>query len=163
VGAYKFHAQSADPTIVDVAITSPVPGTVNIYPLVEGAVVTPAPVLSAVQAKCSDEKVRPLTDTVQVLSPTITNYTITVQLTLYTWADQTSVEDQVDENLSAFTLEKQKQLGRDIVLNQIIAQCMVEGVYSVSVVSPVADIVIAPTAVGKCTAINVSTVALTNG
>ena len=32
-GAYRFHAMQAHPNIVDVAVLSPVPGTVDLYPL----------------------------------------------------------------------------------------------------------------------------------
>ena len=31
--AYRFHAMQAHPNIVDVAVLSPVPGTVELYPL----------------------------------------------------------------------------------------------------------------------------------
>ena len=41
VGAYRFWALSADPGIVDVLVTTPVPGTVNVYVLM-GPVVQPA-------------------------------------------------------------------------------------------------------------------------
>jgi phage-related baseplate assembly protein len=77
-GSYKFFALTASQTIVDVLVDSSAPGTVQIYPLVEGGISTPVEILNAVMAICSDEKVRPLCDTVTVISPTAVTYTLNI-------------------------------------------------------------------------------------
>ena len=48
-GAYTYWAKSANANIIDVAITQPVPGTVNIYPLMADGAVTPDAVLDSVE------------------------------------------------------------------------------------------------------------------
>lgn len=164
IGAYKYHAKSAHPSIVDVGITSPTPGTVNIYPLVDGGITTPTPVLTAVLAACSADKVRPLTDTVNAYSPTKVDYAINVSLELYSGADAPSVQATVLANLQAFRDAKKNLLGQDIVRNQITRLCMLEGlVYNVAIISPSSDVVITDTQFSNCTGITVSVSGYNNG
>jgi phage-related baseplate assembly protein len=60
--AYIFFAKSAHPSIIDVAVTSPNPGDVNIYPLLAGGVQPSQEIIDAVMAKCNPKKIRPLND-----------------------------------------------------------------------------------------------------
>lgn len=154
--AYIFFAKSAHPSIIDVAITSPDPGDVFIYPLLTGGVAPSTEIIDAVKAKCSPEKVRPLNDNVQVYAPAAVNYAITVHLTLLTDAIDSAVLALVNANLQAYKQARQTKLGVDVVISQIIGRCMVDGVYECAVVSPSADVVIDPDQFANCTAINVS-------
>jgi phage-related baseplate assembly protein len=163
-GAYIFHAKTASQLIVDVAVTSPVPGTVNIYPMVSGGGTTPPEILEAVDEVCSGEKVRPLSDTVVVLSPTTIFYDIEANITLYTNAQQSTTVAEVQQNLTAFKNEKGSKLGRDIILNQIIAQCTkVKGVYEVEIQEPLTDIIVSETQVAICLSVTVNVVGLNDG
>lgn len=162
-GAYKFHAASAHPTIIDVAVVSPTPGTVEIYPLSTAGAPTPSPILDAVSDACNDEKIRPLTDTVNVLSPINVAYDIEVNVTLYNTANQTLVEEAIQEALEAYADDKGKQLGRDIMRSQIAALCVVDGVYNVSVAQPAADIILDEKSFGEIGTITVNIVGLNNG
>ena len=162
-GAYKFHALGAHPSIIDVAVTSPEPGVVNLWPLVEDGGVTPTEVLNAVLAACNAEKVRPLTDTVEAYSPTAVDYTIEVELELYTGTEQTATEQIVTANLESFRDGRKRLLGLDVILAQIIRECAVEGVYNVTVVSPSADLIIEETEYANCTDITVTTSGFNNG
>lgn len=153
-GAYTFFALSASPSIIDVAVLGPpdiAPGQVEIYPLMEDGSVTPNTVLDAVDAAVNSEKVRPLTDTVTVLAPTLVSYGIDVEVTILTDADSSTVQDEIEAKLNAFILAKRQSLGQDIMVNQVIAQCMVEGVYNITLIEPNADVVIAATEYGFCT------------
>jgi len=163
VGAYKYHAFSANPSIIDVAVVSNVPGTVQIYPLVEGGIVTPGPILAAVLVACSAEKVRPLTDTVTSASPTAVNYAIEVELLLYTDAEEADILSAVGTALTDYVANQGTKLGKDIVVNQIIGLCQVPGVYKVTVVQPAVDVVINETSFGKNTGITVTPTGFTNG
>jgi phage-related baseplate assembly protein len=161
-GAYKFFAKTANPNIVDVFVTSTVPGTVTIYPLMADGEETPEQVITAVEEACNDEKVRPLTDTVEVISPTKEEYVLNIELTLYEEADQASIEELVLANLEAYTLSKRTALGQDVVLSQIQKQCMVDGVYDVVVKDgdddPFVTLVIDAESFAFCTEINIQTV-----
>lgn len=154
-GAYIFWAFSAHPSIIDVAVTSPIPGTVNVYPLVEGGITTPAPVINSVIAALNDEKIRPLTDTVVVLSPTAVTYTVTVNLVILSTADSTDVHDAVLAALTEFTEQKRLKMGRDVISSQLIGVCMIDGVYSAALASWT-DKIISATEFPKCTAITVN-------
>lgn len=166
-GAYIYWAKTANPNIIDVAVESNVPGTVQIYPLMKDGSTTPTQVLDAVLATCSDEKVRPLTDTVTAIAPTRINYEVNVDLTLYEEADQATVEAAVLAALTDFTTNKRLKMGQDIVKNQVEKQCLVDGVYDVVVYNsgstPFATIEVDPTEFAFCTAITVQTVDTTAG
>lgn len=165
-GAYKFHAKSASPLIIDVAVLGPedgtAPGTVEIYPLIAGGT-TPQQILDAVYDACNDDKVRPLTDLVIVQAPTIVGYDITVDLTLYSTADQTSVVQEVTDNLQAYADELRASLGKDVVVTKIIQLSQIDGVYSVSVSAPSADIVIAGNECANLNNLTVNVTGITNG
>lgn len=172
-GAYEFHARSANPIIVDVEVIgpessnpiAPPPGTVKIFPLIEGAEVTPQLILDQVFAACDKRTVRPLTDTVLVIAPTVIEYELEVELTLLTTAIQTQSEQQVAAALSAFTIERKGKLGLDITEDQLTAICMIDGlgVYSVDFPSITGDIIVLENEVAVCTSITVTTVATVNG
>lgn len=164
--AYKFHASSASPLIIDVAVLGPEdgtgPGIVEIYPLVADGT-TPQQILDAVYTACNNEKVRPLTDLVNVYAPTLVAYDITVNLVLYATADQAGVVSQVTDNLQAYSDELRTSLGRDVVVSKVIQLSQIDGVYSVAVASPAATIAIDS---NKCAVLNTLTVnvtAITNG
>lgn len=163
IKAYKFWAASASPLIIDVAVPENpvVPGTVRVYPLVEGLATTPSEILDAVEAILDADKIRPLSDTVEVISPTAVNTAITVGLILYDWAVQADVLPVVQSNLEAFRDGRRKLLGQDIIIDQIKAACMIDGVYKANVSSPSADVVIAEIEFANITAIT-ATVTGTN-
>ena len=161
-GAYIFHAKSAHPSIIDVAVTNPDPGEVHIFPLVESGATTPTPVLDAVTAAVNDEKIRPLTDLVVVTSPTAIDYDIVANLTIYTSADSSDTQAAVLAILTEFAREKRLRLGRDIVSSQVIGACMIEGVYSAALGSWT-DVVVAATEFPLCGTITVNIIGTTNG
>jgi phage-related baseplate assembly protein len=123
-GSYKFFALTASQTIVDVLVDSSAPGTVQIYPLVEGGISTPVEILNAVMAICSDEKVRPLCDTVTVISPTAVTYTLNIGVRV---APGAVVQDVLAAVLSAvqeYTDSQMMKLGTPVYESQIIGVCI---------------------------------------
>jgi phage-related baseplate assembly protein len=158
VDAYKFFAKSANPSIVDVAVTSPEPGQVNIYPLLEGGEMPTTEILDAVQAICNGDKIRPLTDTVVTDTPTVLTYGIVVNLTLLTTAVSPTVQANVVAALNAYKEARKNKLGLDVVRAKISSLCMIEGVYNAVVTTPVANIVAGPEVYTQCTSITVNIV-----
>jgi phage-related baseplate assembly protein len=156
--AYIYFAKSADPTIIDVAITSPNPGDVNIYPLIVGGTAPSSEIIAKVLAACNAEKVRPLSDNVTVAAPTVVNYTIEVNLTNLTDAIDDEVVTQVTANLNAYALARKTKLGIDVIISQIIGKSMAEGVYECAVVHPAADITVALDHYANCTAVTVNVI-----
>lgn len=161
--AYEFFARSAHPSIVDVFVTSLEPGNVTIYPLVEGGGTTSSEIIDAVFEACNAEKVRPITDTVNVVSPNSISYTITANLTLLNTASQDAVVANVTEQLQLLTEERIKKLGRDVLRNQVLSAILrVEGVYN-AVLPAFNDIIVNNSSVAKCTSITVNVVGLSDG
>lgn len=161
-GAYKFHALGANPAIVDVAVTSPTPGAVYLYPLMNDGSPTPTQILNAVFAACNADRIRPLTDTVVVQTPTRIDYSLQADLTLYDYADPSVIVVAVQAALQAFVDERRTQLGKDVVDTQIIRVCQIDGVYSVALTG-FSNIIVSPTEFPYCGAINVQVVGTTAG
>lgn len=161
-GSYIYHAKSASADVVDVAVLSPSPGVVNIYPLsVNG--LPGQTLLDAVYAACNAEDVRPLTDYVQVLQPVATSYSIDVTVETYQWPDQELVQQQVQEALTALATPSAGMLGKDITTSSIIAAATVDGVYRVIVTSPAADVIIPPEGYADCSDITITMGVPVNG
>jgi phage-related baseplate assembly protein len=155
--AYKFFAKSAHPSIVDVAVDSPTPGTVKIYPLCNGGTLPTTAIKNAVTAICSDEKVRPLTDTVIVADPTLIDYDIEVEIELYDTAIQSEVEDAVNAALLEYKEANENKMGRDVIISQLSALATIKDkVYNTVVVEPVADVVVDVDEYAKCGSITVT-------
>lgn len=161
-GAYKFHALGANPAIVDVAVTSPTPGSVYLYPLMNDGTTTPTQILNAVFAACNADRIRPLTDTVVVLSPTRIDYSLQVDLTIYDYADPSVIVTAVQAALRAFVDERRTELGKDVIDTQVIGIAQIEGVYRV-VLMGFSNIIVSPTQFPFCGAINVQVVGTTTG
>lgn len=162
-GAYAHWAKSAHQDILDVAVLSPTPGTVNIYPLTVVGQPSQA-ILDAVTAICSAETVRPLCDLVTVLAPTRKTFAIAADITLYASADQATVLEAVNAALNAYSGELRATLGLDVVTSRIVALINgVVGVYKTVLTSPVADVVNELNEWSDCTAITVNVVGVVEG
>lgn len=156
--AYKFHAKSAHPLIIDVAVKdhTPSPGDVSIYPLCLNGVAPTTEVIDAVNAACNSKKVRPLNDTVYVVAPTKTDYAIELEIKILNTAVWATVEAAINSNLASYVAERKKRLGVDVVKSQLVAAASVAGVYSVNVINPTADIVADINEFTNCTSIVVT-------
>jgi len=138
-GAYRYHTLSAHQSVTDVAITSPSPGVVNIYPLTTDGNPS-AEVIKIIQEYLSDDKIRPLTDKVQVLSPEKTEFSVLAKIYLYKDADETTVLNTINSKLEEYKNQLREKLGKDVIQTQIIAILnSVYGVFKVILESP-ADI-----------------------
>lgn len=147
VGAYRFFAMSVDPSIVDVQVVSPAPGTVNVYVLSGPISVQPASspnsiaiagptLLASVQAALDSDRVRPLTDTVVTSAVNEVDYQVDATITLYSDADPNLTMSAASTAIQQFALDLAAKIQRDIVPSQIIAALSVPGVYEVTLNSP---------------------------
>jgi phage-related baseplate assembly protein len=160
--SYIYHAKSAHPSITDVIVTSDTPGTVQIYPKVSGGLVTSNGVLNAVNVACSDETVRPLCDSIEVISPTRLTYTLTIGIVVFSWADQASVLASVQAALTALNVAKSETLGQDVRTEHVIGACMQNGVFSVNIGS-FSNVSVAEIEFAFCTSITVTVTGTSNG
>ena len=155
-GSYMFHALSASGDVKDVGVTSLTPGTVNVAILSRtGTGAAPTATLTTVTAALNAEVVRPLCDTVSVVSATIVNYQITASLTVYPGVGQSEVLAASIAAANAYK-DAQHKLGRDITLSGVYAALHQPGVQKVTLTSPSADVVNAWNQAPYCTAVNVT-------
>jgi phage-related baseplate assembly protein len=147
IGAYRFFAIGADPSIVDAQIISPFPGSVNVYVLTGPVTQQPAPapnsagvansaLLAKIATALNADSIRPLTDNVNVLAVTEVDYQIIATVTLYSDADPTATIVAATAAVRELALELAAKIQRDIVPSQIIAALSVAGVYGVALTSP---------------------------
>jgi phage-related baseplate assembly protein len=166
VGAYRFFALGADPSIIDAQVVSPAPGTVDVFiltgPVVTQPIASPnlvsvagSALLAKVASILSADNVRPLTDTVNVLAVTEVDYQIAGTITLFSDADPTSTVAAADAAASQFALGLAAKIQRDIVPSQIIAALSVPGAYEVTLTQP-AYMQLSAGQWANCTAVSLS-------
>ena len=163
--AYAFHARRASASIIDVSVITPAPGDVEVYPLVQGGVVTPQSVLDAVEEALDPETVIPLTDTVFVLSPTPVEVNVVLNITLYDTADADATVAAATTRLAQYLFERETTLGLNVTRAQLIART-VDGALDIAnatVVSPIADVVLDKTQFAKTIGITVTVTGTTDG
>lgn len=156
VGAYVFHALSADADVLDASAVSETPGAVRVTILSRtGTGAAPAPLVATVLAALSAEDVRPLCDTVGVQSAAIVSYAITAQIFCLPGPDRSVVLAAARAAAQDYA-DAQHRLGRDITLSGVYAALHRPGVQRVNLISPAANIVIGVTQASHCTAITLT-------
>ncbi|WP_295855177.1 baseplate J/gp47 family protein [uncultured Xylophilus sp.] len=156
VGSYTFHALSASAQVKDVAIDSPMPGTVRVTVMAADGNGTPsAGLLATVAAQLSADDIRPLTDTVVVQPAGVVPFAVTASLIVYPGPAPAPILAAAQAALADY-LAEHARLGHDVTLSGLYACLHRPGVQRVVLASPAADVVIAPTQVGHCTAVTVT-------
>lgn len=140
IGSYKYWAKSVSTNIADVVVTSPTAGEVKLYVLMNDGTIASSEVKTAVLAACNADEVRPLTDHVEVLDPTLVSYNINLTYYLSRTATQSAAEIQAAVGLAVerYKAWQSSRLGRDINPSTLIGMLMeVEGVKRVNLTAPV--------------------------
>ena len=168
-GAYRHHALSAHQDIVDVAVMGPdliladgllvsrndiPPGVVCLFPLAKTGL-PPQVILDAVAVTCTADKVRPLTDLVEVRVPVEAPFAIVARLTLYRDQEAAPVLAAARAAADTYVAKQQAKLGRDVVPSQIVAALSVPGVYRVELESPANLIQVPMEGWAHCTGIDI--------
>lgn len=152
IKSYIAHAIRADERIDDVAVSSPVPGYVDVLLHSIGGV--DAAMITRVEEALNMDRVRPLTDAVSVAAATVVPYTVVAVLTLDPLADSTSTlsaaQSRLNERLSSVNI------AQSVTLSMIIAALSVEGVVDVAVTSPVANVTVSSTQIAVASSVGVS-------
>jgi phage-related baseplate assembly protein len=157
-GAYEYWAKTAHQDIVDAAVWSPEPGKVKVAPLLKNGGIPDADMLALVSGALNHEKRRPLTDSVIVEAPVIVNYSIDVQLYIYSSSSMLSdaILTKAKESLQSYADSVKERLGVDIVPEQIVGILQkITGVYRAVVMQP-AYIQLAQNQVAICVGITVT-------
>lgn len=129
-GAYRWHTFNASPLISDVAIVSPTPGVVQVYPLLAGGELPTEEIIRAVEEALNDRAVRPLTDKVEVLSPTVVEYEVDLDFWI-AQSDATSaatIEQKAELAGAEYVMWQRAVLGRDIEPSELIYRLRQAGI-----------------------------------
>lgn len=137
-GAYIYWAMQVSTEIADVAASSPIPGVVKIYVLMDDGTLATEEIKSKVLAACSADERRPLTDLVSVEDAELIPYDI--RFTYYTnhSSSQSGAEiaAAVQAAVDKYIAWQCGKLGRDINPSKLISLLMQTGVKRVDLDSP---------------------------
>ncbi|MBI6162480.1 baseplate J/gp47 family protein [Serratia liquefaciens] len=142
--AYRFHAKSADPDVLDAEGYGPKthnrPGEVDVYVLSRtGDGTASAALIAKVSGALSEDEKRPLTDYVQVKSATLTRFETEADLEIPDGPDAETVFNNAKETYANY-LALAKRIGGVVPLSAIYAALQQSGVTRVRLTKPVADI-----------------------
>lgn len=149
-GAYEFYARSASPAIIDVAIVRGYYGQILIYPLTTTGLPS-QPLLDQIEAICSAEDVRPISDEVHALAPEVVEYQLNVRVYPRYGTDSSVVLPQSEALLTQYANNNSLQLANDIVPSQIDALLSNPKVWRVEVIEPSAPIILQEHQLAICT------------
>lgn len=128
-GAYDYYVRSVRQDIVHVGLHSPRPGKVRVYPLLETGL-PDQNLLLKVYETLSDENIRPLTDEIEVISPTQIDYSVTMHIELYKGSSIEQVVSATEVALENYAARLARTLSRDLVASQWVGVAhTVPGVY----------------------------------
>lgn len=155
VGAYRFHAMSASPDVEDVDVTSPSPGRVRVYVLARSGNGLPSQqLLATVATALNADKVRPLTDLVEVLAGTKIDYAVSARLEVSPGPDASVVRQAATAAVTAYT-QRQRRFQELVTVDGLHAALWVEGVRRVFLDSPTSAITPGTGSYANCTSIAV--------
>lgn len=157
--AYIFHALTAEPSLSDASAVAlrPKPGDVQVQVTLLSSRPEMRPTtaeVARVTAYLNRNDIRPLTDVLQVHSPTILHTNYLVHVKLFPGPDRDLMVAKINASLLDL-IERQRYLGMDHTIAAIEAAVMLPGVQNVTVITPAADIVVGPQAVVKVDEVSV--------
>ena len=138
-GAYKYYAKSASALISDVAVDSPAPGDVVVYPLLVGGEIPGEEMLSIVEEALSADDVRPLTDRVTVSAPTAVSYDVdcTYFISRTNATNAAAISAAAEAAIADYIAWQKEKLGRDINPTELYYRLRAAGVKRVEISAPV--------------------------
>lgn len=135
--AYIYWARTASPLIEDVHVYSPSLCVVEIVPLLQNGQLPSAELLDKIKTICNDDDIRPLTDLVNVVAPTVVNYSIDLTYYLNPTTDIERTKQAVNDAINDFIRWQKAKLGRNINPSELIRKVMNAGAKRVEVISPI--------------------------
>ena len=137
-GAYRYHTLSVHQDIADCSVWRPIPGTVDVRPILKGGLMPPEDILEAVRERLNDKRIRPLTDTVIVAAPEPIPYTVAGGWYLHRQSEALAgiIKQKVADAVEEFRLWQRSLPGRDINPTKLIALVERAGAKRVELATP---------------------------
>lgn len=138
IDAYKYWALTASQSIIDIAVSSPSPGVVDVRPLLIDGEIPGTEILDDVLAVLSADDIRPLTDSVQVNAPTPVTYSVDVEYWIKRSdsSQSVSIQSAVTAAVNDYILWQKTQIGRDITPDELNSRIIQAGAKRVVINSP---------------------------
>lgn len=131
-------------------LTAPVPGDVAISVLSRfGNGTADEALIETVNARVSDDGIRPMTDNVHVRSAEIINYSIAATVYTLPGPDSDIVMQQAQISINEFVTEM-RRVGRSVNLSGIYAALHVPGVHKVELSSPLSNVICTKSQAAHC-------------
>lgn len=139
LGAYVYWVKTASARITDVKPTSPEPGVVDIRVLLENGEIPDKQMIQIILDTINADRVRPLTDYVQVSAPDIVNYNIDVTYYIPTQSESSTalIQQNIKTALENYKKWQSEKMGRDINPSKLSEMLMGAGIKRVEIRSPV--------------------------
>lgn len=154
-GAYEYFAKSASGKVADVKASSPAPAEVVVSVLsAEGDGTASDELIATVNAKLSDESVRPVGDRLTVKSAEIISYDINATLYLYPGPESEPIVNAAEVSLQKW-LKSQWRIGLDVARSAILAALHVQGVQRVELDLP-ERLIISDTQAARCASVTIT-------
>lgn len=136
--AYIYYAKSADSLVGDVAVDSPSDGVVNVTFLMSDGSIPSDQMVKKVSEYLSAKERRPLTDHLNVVTPTTVQYRL--DMTYYINESDSSAVSTLQKNIAQaandYILWQRTKLGRDINPDELVKRCLAAGAKRVVINSP---------------------------
>jgi phage-related baseplate assembly protein len=138
--AYEFWALSAHPDIIQVVVHSApeIAGEVWLYPLLKGGNLPTPEILDLVEAICSADTRRPVTDFVTAKVPTVVEYSL--DMDYYVLQDNEvllgSIQAAVEQAVADWILWQRSHISRDLNCDELIKRCLQAGAKRVVINTP---------------------------
>lgn len=156
--AYRYHARSAHPEVLDVAVDRPSPGQVRVTILSRADDGAPSQqVLRAVEQALNADDIRPLNDEVRVEAGGVEAYKVRARLYVPPGAAPEPILYAARSAAEQY-VAAQHRLGAAVRLSGIYAALHQPGVLRVELLEPVADIEPMARVAPRCSAIELSMV-----
>lgn len=155
-GAYEYWALSADERVADARARSPRPGDVKVVLLSkENGGSADEAMIRRVREILDDEKVRPLTDHVEVVSARVLQYKVRVHLSIYFGVSGAEPVAEAKRRIEE-TVAELFRIGMDVPISRIVAAAHVAGIKTVQVLEPAQDLHVSDEEAACCTGVEVT-------
>lgn len=137
-GGYIYFAKKVSTEIADVIATSPTPGVVKLYVLMNDGTLATEEMKAKVLAACNADEVRPLTDQVFVEDAEIVIYNVAFTYYIQTGStgSAANIAAAVQSAVDEFNAWQCGKLGRDINPSRLINLLMQTGIKRVELTAP---------------------------
>jgi phage-related baseplate assembly protein len=141
--AYEFWALSAHPDIVQCVVHSApeIAGEVWLYPLLKGGQLPTTDILALVEASCSPDTRRPVTDFVTAKMPAVVNYSLDMTYYIVEQNEvlQATIAENVQQAVNDWILWQRSFISRDINCDELRKRCLEAGAKRITIASPTPD------------------------